>query len=116
MTRQGSVRDRTGTSRTRSFRRSFLEAFAHRIGQRLRLAADVGVDAARAEVGDAALLPVLRQRDDDVAAAQRAAFPEATWRAARSNAAYHPGGWAAGTTAANLAHLGVGAAALADPP
>jgi hypothetical protein len=115
MTQVGSVRDRNGRSRTRSFRRSFLEGFAHRIGQRLRVAAEAGIDGARAEVGDAALLPVLRRRDDDVAAAQRAAFPHTVSRAVGPST-YHPGGWAAGTTAADVAHLGVAARALADPP
>ena len=115
MTQVGAVRDRNGRSRTRSFRRSFLEGFAHRIGERLRVAADIGVDGARAEVGDAALLPVLRRRDDDVAAAQREAFPHMVSRAVGPRT-YHPGGWAAGTTAADIAHLGVAARALADPP
>lgn len=110
MTRIGPVRDRAGTSRTRSFRRSFLEAFAHRIGQRLREATDTGVHAARDEVGAARLLPVLSRRDDQVAEAQHSAFPELTQRSASGT--YNPAGWAAGTIAAELAHLGPRAEAL----
>lgn len=110
MTALGPQRDATGTSRTRSFRRSFLEGFAVRIGQRLREASQAALSAVTDELGEAALLPVLARRDDDVRAAQDAAFPQLTRRA--SAAGHNPAGWAAGVTAANLAHLGAAGEAL----
>jgi hypothetical protein len=87
---------RDGTSRTRSFRQSFLLAYATRIGERLT-AADTA--AARAE-GEARLLPVLAARSraaDDLTAEL---FPQVVRRGVTvSNAA----GWGAGRAAADLA-------------
>ena len=113
MMRAGTVRDWSGTSRTRSFRRSFLEAFAQRIGHRLRAARDAGVTAASDEVGASRLLPVLTRRDNEVEETLRSAFPALISR--RSSRQFNAAGWAAGTTAAELAHLGPRAAALDAP-
>jgi Protein of unknown function (DUF2786) len=87
---------RDGVSRTRSFRQSFLVAYATRIGERLAAA-----DTAAATVeGAAQLLPVLAARSratDDLTAEL---FPQVVERAvAVSNAA----GWGAGRAAADLA-------------
>jgi hypothetical protein len=87
---------RDGVSRTRSFRQSFLVAYATRIGERLT-AADTA--AAAAENGER-LLPVLaaRSRAADDLTAQL--FPQVIERAVPvSNAA----GWGAGRAAADLA-------------
>lgn len=93
--------DRSGRSRTRSFRQAFLLAYATRIGHRLR-AAEAAVQAAAAEAYGAALLPVLADREAAVDAARDAAFPGAVHRSVSvSNAA----GWAAGSAAADLASL-----------
>ena len=103
--REGSKQDRWGRSRTTRFRRSFLVAFAHRIGQRLREATDAAVADAEAETGRS-LVPVLASR---AAAAQDAAadaFPEVTGFAA---SATDGEGWFAGTMFGDRADLGVGA-------
>jgi len=101
MVAAGSQFDRSGRSRTRSFRQAFLLAYATRIGQRLRAAEAAGRAAAAEEYG-AALLPVLADRSAAVKAAEAAAFPGAVSRSVSvSNAA----GWAAGSAAADLASL-----------
>jgi Protein of unknown function (DUF2786) len=102
--REGSKHDRTGRSRTTRFRRSFLVAFATRIGQRLREAVDATVDAVSAETGRA-LMPVLACRDDAVRAAADAAFPQA---GAFSPAASDGEGWYAGTLFGDQADLALG--------
>ncbi|MGH8900480.1 MAG: DUF2786 domain-containing protein [Egibacteraceae bacterium] len=91
-------------SRSRSFRQSFLTAFAHRISQRLR----EGRDAAESEAAEAhgdALLPVLASRLDAVDRARDEAYPDLE---SRSFSATDVAGWAAGTAAAQLASLAVG--------
>ena len=101
MVAAGSQVDRTGRSRTRSFRQAFLLAYASRIGPRLR-EAEAASRAAAAEQYGPALLPVLADRSDAVRAAEAAAFPHLVSRSVSiSNAA----GWAAGKAAADLASL-----------
>ena len=102
--REGSKHDRAGRSRTTRFRRSFLVAFATRIGQRLREAVDATVDAVSDETGTA-LVPVLASRDEAVRAAADAAFPEA---GAFSPAASDGEGWYAGTLFGDRADLALG--------
>jgi hypothetical protein len=90
--------------RSRSFRQSFLVAYATRIGQRLRESASDSVAEAQVAHGDA-LLPVLAGRAHDVDAVCDAAFP----RLRSQRLAAHDGwGWAAGATAADQASLAVG--------
>ena len=101
--REGSKQDAYGRSRTKQFRRSFLVAFAHRIGQRLREAVDDTVAAASAETGTA-LVPVLTERRDATDAAVTQAFPRlGTFRQSVSDAE----GWQAGTAFADKANLTV---------
>ncbi len=101
MVASGSQVDRSGRSRTRSFRQAFLLSYAIRIGHRLR-AADAASRAAAAEKYGEALLPVLADRTAAVEAASAAAFPDVVSRSVSvSNAA----GWAAGQVAADLASL-----------
>ncbi|WP_238158131.1 DUF2786 domain-containing protein [Kribbella voronezhensis] len=92
---------RRGESRTRSFRQSFLMAYAQRIGERLQAT----TEATRAAVPEAdagRLLPVLSKREEQVDALFVKLFPETTLRRTRvSNGA----GWAAGLSAADRAHL-----------
>lgn len=102
--REGSKRDSTGRSRTTRFRRSFLVAFATRIGQRLREAVDATVDAVSGETGTA-LVPVLASRDEAVRAAAEAAFPQA---GTFSPAASDGEGWYAGTLFGDRADLALG--------
>jgi hypothetical protein len=101
MVAAGSQVDRSGRSRTRSFRQSFLLAYAARIGHRLREAEAAGRSEAAQAYGDA-LLPVLAGRQAAVDAARDAAFPDAV---SRSVSASNAGGWAAGSAAADLASL-----------
>jgi hypothetical protein len=101
MVAAGSQVDRSGRSRTRSFRQSFLLAYAARIGHRLREAEATGRSEAAEQYGDA-LLPVLAGRQAAVDAARDAAFPDAV---SRSVSASNAGGWAAGSAAADLASL-----------
>lgn len=101
MVAAGRQVDGYGRSRTRSFRQSFLVAYATRIGERLR-AADAAAAAEAAEEYGAALLPVLADRTASVEDACDAAFPGAVRRSVSvTNAA----GWAAGAAAAELASL-----------
>jgi hypothetical protein len=102
--REGSKHDRAGRSRTTRFRRSFLVAFATRIGQRLSEAVDATVDAVSDETGTA-LVPVLASRDEAVRTAAEAAFPEA---GAFSPAASDGEGWYAGTLFGDQADLAPG--------
>ncbi|MFE0810675.1 DUF2786 domain-containing protein [Streptomyces sp. NPDC058794] len=91
-----------GRKRTKTFRQSFLAAYAHRAGTRLRAAAE----AATAEGGAAAgvdLLPVLASRDVAVTDRLERLFPETTTTRLRgvSDAA----GWTEGTRAADDAQV-----------
>lgn len=99
MRASGSQRTRWGTSSTRSFRQSFLVAFAHRIGERLREAA-IGTES-RADVEHhGALLPVLAARDEAVTDFTAKLFPQLE---SRSLSASDAAGLAAGRAAADLA-------------
>jgi hypothetical protein len=102
--RAGSKQDRFGRSRTTRFRRSFLAAFAVRIGQRLRETVDATVEAASAELG-IALVPVLAVRAGAATTAAKAAFPDAD---TFSLAATDGEGWHAGTIFGDQADLCVG--------
>ncbi|ADB29649.1 hypothetical protein Kfla_0527 [Kribbella flavida DSM 17836] len=90
-----------GESRTRSFRQSFLMAYAQRIGERLQATADAARSAVPAADRDR-LLPVLSRREQQVDALFTRLFPETVTRRTRiTNGA----GWHAGLTAADLAQL-----------
>ncbi len=101
--RAGSKHDGYGRSRTKSFRRSFLVAFAIRIGQRLRDTVAATVETARVETGTA-LVPILAARAGATSAAAEAAFPETR---SFSPAATDGEGWYAGTRFADQADLSV---------
>jgi hypothetical protein len=95
----GSVEDRLGRNRTKSFRRSFLLGFAQRIGQRLSEATSAVVHAS----GSPSLLPALRARSAAVDQAVREAFPALQKRqVGHSNLA----GFGAGDRAGASADLG----------
>jgi hypothetical protein len=99
MIASGSQTSRTGQSRTRSYRQSFLVAYATRIGERLGKATEATI----AEAGDSArLLPVLASQQKKVDAAFETMFPATVGkRVSVSNAA----GWGAGKAAADRALL-----------
>jgi len=102
MTQAGSRQDRNGRSRTRSFRHSFLAAFAIRIGQRLTEATEQAGAQAAAEAGDDRLLPVLAARSDAVQDATATMFPQVISHAV---SATDGEGWVRGQAAADLASL-----------
>jgi hypothetical protein len=102
MTAEGSKTDRTGRSRTRSFRHAFLLAFAARISERLAEATRVTVSEVDGDRGGA-LVPVLAHRDDAVDRATRQAFPRLH---ARRLSASSPDGLVAGRAAGDRADLG----------
>ncbi|MGH3575243.1 MAG: DUF2786 domain-containing protein, partial [Pseudonocardiaceae bacterium] len=77
MVSAGSQTSRTGRSRTRSYRQSFLLAYATRIGERLSTARDVSTAA----VADSArLLPVLAARERVVEELFESMFPRSVSR------------------------------------
>ncbi|MGH3550144.1 MAG: DUF2786 domain-containing protein [Pseudonocardiaceae bacterium] len=99
MVSAGSQTTRTGRSRTRSYRQSFLIAYATRIGERLTTARDVGTAA----VADPArLLPVLAAREQVVDELFESMFPQSV---SRSYSVGNASGWYAGRAAADLAVL-----------
>jgi hypothetical protein len=99
MRRHGRQLDSTGTSRTRSFRQSFLVAYAGRIRERLQSAAEQAVERT-GRAGE--LVPVLHRQAERLDAATQAMFPEMTQRAAAVGNAQ---GWVAGRAAADAARL-----------
>jgi hypothetical protein len=93
---------------TRSFRHSFLVAFAHRIGDRLREADETVM--AKAAQHSTALAPVFEQRRRAAEEALNEAYPTiGTTRMSGRNAE----GWQAGRQAADRAQLGVEASVRA---
>ncbi len=96
----GSRRDGSGRSRTRSFRQSFLAAYAQRIGERLREAAGEAVREAAADAGRD-LLPVLAAREQAVEAKVEEIFPTLTMVGA--GAVSNREGWISGRAAADRA-------------
>ncbi len=99
MVAAGSQTTRTGRSRTRSYRQSFLIAYATRIGERLTTARDVG---AAAVADPARLLPVLAAREQVVDELFESMFPQSV---SRSYSVGNASGWHAGRAAADLAVL-----------
>ena len=102
MLREGSRRTAFGGSRTRSFRQSFLSAFATRIGERLSGVTESGIREGAA--GDSRLLPVLAGRGQAVRLLTEELFPDLT-HDQRGKHTYDREGWAMGTHAADLAAL-----------
>lgn len=95
----GQQTDRFG-SRTTSFRRSFLIAYASRISERLRSATQ---HASEGTGRSAALVPALRDHSGRVDAAMSEMFPDMFTREATVS---NRQGWAAGRSAADRARLG----------
>ena len=102
MLAKGKVVDGRGRSRTRSFRQSFLVAFADRIHERLEEAAAAARFQAEEELATS-VLPVLAGRDGEVDDAVAALFPNT--KRMRGPRVTSESGWVAGRTAAELASL-----------
>jgi hypothetical protein len=96
----GPVRDVTGTSRTRSYRRSFLLGFASRVGERLREVAAATADEVASDLG-VSLVPVMADRAVQIRAAVAEAFPHTSpQKSAIGNGKGFMAGRAAGDRAA----------------
>ncbi|MEU9554782.1 DUF2786 domain-containing protein [Streptomyces fumanus] len=95
MTRAEAAQRAGGRKRTKSFRQAFLAAYAHRVGTRLRAAAE-------APVSDD-LLPVLASREVAVADRLERMFPATTTTRLRGTA--DAAGWTEGSRAADRAHV-----------
>lgn len=87
-----------GRTRTRSFRQSFLVAYATRIGERL----DTTNATVTAEMADRRLLPVLAARSQAADELTSRLFPSMRHRTVSVS---NPAGWGAGRAAADLALL-----------
>lgn len=94
----------TAHSRSRGFRRAFMIAYAHRIGERLDEATQQANHAAMAQYGTA-LVPVLAARSEAVDAEFTRLFPSTRATRGRRLDAH---GWAAGRAAADQAVLDEG--------
>lgn len=104
--RLAGTHDTDGATRSRSFRQSFLLAYASRIGERLRESSST-IEAEVDARYDGALLPVLAGREQAVENAVAVAFPLLAKRTIRVGSS---AGWGAGRAAADLARLDVCAA------
>jgi len=100
--REGSKHDHHGRSRTTRFRRSFLVAFATRIGDRLRNTVAATV-AAAGDQTSTALVPLLAERDAAANRAAKSAFPEMR---SLCPTATDGEGWHAGTLFGDAADIG----------
>jgi hypothetical protein len=100
MVAEGSHTTGAGTSRTRSFRRSFLVSYAVRIGERL----DEAATRAHEPAEDARLLPVLADRSRVVEETFQAMFSHTVQR---STSVTNGAGWHAGRSAADHANLAI---------
>lgn len=94
---------RDGASRTRSYRQSFLTAYATRISQRLSRATEQAIKAAGEDHGPG-LLPVLASRAQAVDDQVDELFTELSYNHSQTHARDREG-WAHGTAAANRAQL-----------
>ncbi len=115
MMQAGSRRDAHGRSSTRSFRQSFLTAYAQRIGERLATATKQVTEQASRDLagqpGADRLLPILASRDSAVGAMADDLFPDLVGRPV---AATNREGWASGRAAADQAQLATRRAVDAD--
>lgn len=103
MMKAGSRTDGYGRSRTRSFRTSFLTAYASRIGQRLAEATGTQTTKAATEPAGRNLLPVLAARNEAVDEAVAAMFPKMTNHV--MGTVTNREGWFSGISAADRAAL-----------
>ncbi|MEU3254128.1 DUF2786 domain-containing protein [Streptomyces sp. NPDC006997] len=102
MTRAEAAQRAGGRKRTKTFRQSFLAAYAHRIGTRLATAT-AEATALTAESRAADLLPVLASREAAVTAATDQLFPETT--TSRLRGVSDAAGWTEGSRAADRARV-----------
>ena len=102
MTKAEAQQRAGGRKRTKTFRQSFLAAYAHRIGDRLAEVADAQVGASQGESGRD-LLPVLAARDVAVADHMEQMFPDTV--TTRVRGVTDAAGWEQGAAAADRAQV-----------
>ncbi|MGW1892081.1 DUF2786 domain-containing protein [Streptomyces sp. NPDC002004] len=102
MTRAEAAQRAGGRKRTKTFRQSFLAAYAHRVGDRLAAVVESVTEAGAAEA-ERDLLPVLAARDVAVADHAERMFPETV--TTRLRGVTDAAGWTDGTSAADRATL-----------
>ncbi|MFE9677334.1 DUF2786 domain-containing protein [Streptomyces sp. NPDC006259] len=95
MTKAEAAQRAGGRRRTKTFRQSFLAAYAHRVGTRLATAAETPITAD--------LLPVLASREVAVSAATDRLFPRTT--TTRLRGVTDEAGWTEGAEAADRAQV-----------
>ncbi|WP_046730920.1 DUF2786 domain-containing protein [Streptomyces humi] len=100
MTKAEAAQRAGGRRRTKTFRQSFLAAYAHRVGDRLAAAAEAAVSGT---VAPADLLPVLASRAVAVTGRMERMFPETT--TTRLRGVTDEAGWTEGTRAADRAQV-----------
>ncbi|MFF7980262.1 DUF2786 domain-containing protein [Streptomyces sp. NPDC007901] len=100
MTKAEATQRAGGRKRTKTFRQSFLAAYAHRVGDRLAAAAESAVTETETAVD---LLPVLASRETAVADRMERMFPETT--TTRLRGVTDEAGWTEGTRAADQAQV-----------
>lgn len=103
---EGSRITAWGRSRTRGFRQSFLAAFAARIGERLRQAAEEETEAAAADVArttGSSLVPVLADRRERLEAYTTQLYPHVVVHQVSGGRDHE--GWVKGRQAADRAQL-----------
>jgi hypothetical protein len=103
MTKAEAAQRAKGRNRTKTFRQSFLAAYAHRMGTRLAAVAQAQTADAAATETTAPLLPVLATRDLAVTAHLDQMFPTTT--TTRLRGVTDEAGWTEGTAAADRAAL-----------
>ena len=104
MTKAEAAQRAKGRNRTKTFRQSFLAAYAHKMGTRLAAAAEAQTaDAVATRTATAPLLPVLATRDLAVTAHLDQMFPTTT--TTRLRGVTDEAGWTEGTAAADRAAL-----------
>lgn len=102
MTKAEAAQRKGGRKRTKTFRQSFLAAYAHRIGDRLQAAAEGQVAESESE-GEGELLPVLAARDVAVTQRTERMFPDTV--TTRLRGAGDAAGWEQGAAAADRAQV-----------
>lgn len=102
---EGKRADHRGRSRTRSFRQSFLTAYAHRIGERLREVMDAEVESAQEQASSRgqALVPILAARAEEVDEVMGEWFPVV--KKSSIGSVRDAEGWNVGRAAADQASL-----------
>ncbi|MEW2299134.1 DUF2786 domain-containing protein [Streptomyces sp. NPDC006655] len=100
MTKAEAAQRAGGRRRTKTFRQSFLAAYAHRVGDRLAAVAESAVTGTAAT---ADLLPVLASRELAVTDRMEQMFPETT--TTRLRGVTDEAGWTEGTRAADRAQV-----------